>query len=271
VDNCSYAPPLSAEAYSACFLNYKKISSEWRAMGQWLQNKLLPGLPAQTIFSILSVGCGSGDFDLELINLLLRQYSSLQYDAVEPNSSFLEKFQHSLAQQAFSTVDLQLHALPFEAFSSQGGFNLVHFTHSLYYIPDRERAIRQALDLLKKDGLLLIFHQTPWGIHQIQRQFLKRAKGDEHEELSSQDISELLNQLGISYRMETVESFLDVSALHHNQLPMSDDLLSFFLECDARQLNNSFKKEVVDYIESISVIKNGHQILFHPVAVFILQ
>ncbi|MCX6669116.1 MAG: hypothetical protein NTV25_04820, partial [Methanothrix sp.] len=96
---------------------------------------------------VLSVGSGTGDFDLTLIRILLEKIHHISYVALDPNEEhnhiFLDRYRKS---------ELQLTSF---------------------------QIIQKAYDLLNPGGFLLIFHQTPLGINQIQRAYMRRIKGDE--------------------------------------------------------------------------------------------
>jgi len=167
-------------------------------------------------------------------------------------------------------VAFDLEVSCFETCRLQQAFDLVLLTHCLYYIPDRESAIRNAARLAGDKGSVLIFHQTPLGIDQVQQKFIKRVKGTDQEMYTSRDIQEILGRIDIPYRLEQVESHIDVSECLRPGSVEGEALLSFFLECDVRHLDPGLKQEVVDYIQGLSILDHGRSILHHPVAVFVL-
>lgn len=166
-------PSLSQDGYAKCFETYKKISSEWQLALRWIQDNLIGNLPDKDKFSALSVGSGTGDFDCQLIQVLKSKINVLEYVALEPNEMLCQQFKARIASPPFHDVQFEIHSVPFEEFNTGRRFDLVHLTHCLYYIPDRERAILYAVYLVLDDGRVLVIHQTPMGINQIQRMFLK--------------------------------------------------------------------------------------------------
>ena len=267
----SFAPPLSPEAYARCFQTFKKISTEYQSTMRWVKQHLLGRLAAKPNFAVLSVGTGSGDFDFEFIKALQRKLKELEYVAEEPNPVFNRELRFWLAHHRFRRLDFEIEPEPFEKLAAARRFDLVHFTHVLYYIPDRERAILHAMDLISPAGLILIFHQTPMGINQIQRRFLAQVKGHTGEMLTSQDIQAVLDKLDIRYNLEISEGYLDVSECLRPQSPVGLDLLSFFLESDVRCLSPERQEEIIDYLAALSIPEKGRRLLFHPVAIFSLS
>ena len=127
------------------------------------------------------------------------------------------------------------------------------------------------LGSLAERGLILVFHQTQLGINEIQRRFMKRAKGSENEIYSSRDIYRLLRSLKVSFDFVLLEGMLDVSDLFALHSHRSDLLLNFFLECRADLLSSEFKKEVVSFIKKLAIAENGRQLIHHPVGVFCIS
>lgn len=270
MEHCKFAAPLCQDDYARCFKTYKKISSEWKSMFEWIQDNLLGNFPDKESFSVLSVGSGAGDFDFQFIQILKSKFKALEYVALEPNKVFCQEFKAMIASHPFHDVRFEIHSVPFEEFSVDKRFNLVHLTQCLYYIPDRQRAILNALDMILDDGLVLIFNQTPMGINQIQRMFLKRVKGSEDKMFSSKELQAILDHHQIPYRLDVVDSFLDVSDCFRLNPESGGNLLSFILESDVRRLLPTTKREIVDYIQELSFYYQGRRLIFHPVAIFSL-
>jgi hypothetical protein len=74
----SPAKPLTDKEYAECFKAFKTVSAEWIAMSQWLDRKFLPLMARRDSAKVLSIGSGTGDFDLTLIRLA--QQGDPQYE-----------------------------------------------------------------------------------------------------------------------------------------------------------------------------------------------
>ncbi len=263
-----FAPPLSPDAYARCFQTFRRVSSEWRSMLHWVRDRLVRRLPRQESFAILSVGTGSGDFDFQFIRLIRAKVKDLHYVAEEPNKVFSRRLQTWVCAHHFRHVQFDLEPVPFEDLHAPGQFDLVHFSHVLYYLPDRAAALSHALELIHDDGQVLIFHQTPRGIHQLQRRFLAAVKGDDREMFSSLDLQELLDRRQIFYRLEVIPARVEVTECFQPGSAAGDDLLSFFLESDLRGVAPPRKQPILDYLREISFAEGNRTFLYHPVAVF---
>jgi histamine N-methyltransferase len=264
------APGLSPEAYAHCFVTFRQHSTEWLAMLRWCQEQLVARLPVKSPFSVLSVGTGNGDFDWRLIPILQTQLRNLDYVMVEPNKILAAGLRERLRRHDFTGVTFEIDPVCCENFAIRRPFDLIHFTHCLYYIPDRQRAIEHALQAIKGDGEVLIFHQTDLGIDQVQQRFIKRVKGDDREMCCSTDLEAILAAAEIGYRLEVVESHVNVSECFRPGSTVGEELLSFFLESDIRGVAPALKQEVVDYLYEITYMHEGRRLLHHPVAIFTL-
>lgn len=87
---------------------------------------------------------------------------------------------------------------------------------------------------------------------------------------SSKELQEILDHHQIPYDLDVVDSFLDVSDCFRLDSKSGQNLLSFFLECDVRQLMPAIQQEIVAYIQELSFYDRGRRLIFHPLAIFSL-
>lgn len=264
------APPLSPAEYAECFLCFKRISTEHHDMLAWVRDHLLEHLPVKDPFAILSIGCGIGDFDFQFIRVLKSRLKTLQYVMVEPNETMCRQLRDRISRHALPGVQYEIDPMTFEEFAIGRRFDLIHFTHCLYYLQDREGAILHALDSVPRDGLVLIFHQTPLGLDQIQRKFLQKVKGEVYEMFTSKEMERILNRNGIPYQVEEVNSFVDVSDCFRPDSQTGRNLLRFFLDSDVCRLGPEVQQEILEFLEELTLEEQGRRLLFQPVAIFCL-
>ena len=267
-DSVNFAPPLSERDYAKCFYAFKKISTELESMQKWLNDDFLPTCSWQDPLNILSIGSGDGEFDIELMKLILKRWRIGSYTAVDPNPHHNKKFQSRFHESNLNVSKLEIVPEAFTDMNPGKNFDLIHMTQCLYYIPDRVRAIQSAIDFLNNNGQILIFHQTAQGINEIQRRFLRNVKGDENEMYSCTEIYGVLTSLHVKFEFDTLEGRLDVSDLLTHESDNGIQLLNFFLECRADLLPHDVKQEVIDFIKNLAFSENSRQYLFHPVGVF---
>ena len=262
------APPLSDREYAECFDTFKQISTEWQSTQKWLTDDFLPQCAWTEPMNILSIGSGTGDFDLQLMKLILKHWRIESYVAVDPNLDHNEAFASRFRESGLPVQDFRILSQTFPVQNLDLKFDLIHMTHCLYYIPNRLKAIQGSLDILNNKGLILIFHQTPLGINEVQKSFLRRAKGYEGEMYSSKNIYRLLESLQVTFTFDIIDGILDVSEFAAPKSIRGKRLMNFFLECRADTLPPKFREEVRDFIKELAFLDNNRQVIFHPVGIF---
>lgn len=259
--------PLTDMEYAECFNAFKRVSSEWMAIEEWLAKDFVPSIGGRKSAKVLSIGSGTGDFDLILMRMLLDEIPDLSYTALDPNESHNEIFLDRYKNSGLQLASFRIIAKPFCEDSFEGGFDLIHLTHCLYYIPDRKMAIKRAYDLLNPGGILLIFHQTPLGINEIQRAYLKRAKGHEKELFSSYDIIQILKELKLKFNFDILISDVDVTdCIKENDI--GKKILNFFMESNLEGLDGTLRNEIICALKDVSRNDDGRYFLFHPSGIF---
>jgi len=259
--------PLTDKEYAECFNAFKRVSTEWTAMGQWLAKEFLPLMTDRDSAKILSIGSGTGDFDLTLMRLLQKEISDINYVALDPNPEHNSIFSERYKSSELKLSSFHIIPKPFGECNLQERFDLIHMTHCLYYITNRKDAILQAYNLLNPGGILLIFHQTSMGINEIQRAYLKRVKGNEKEMFSAHDILRIFVELELKVNFDILISDIDVT----DCIAENDDgrkVLNFFLESDLDGLDRSLKEEILQTLKSICRAEGGRYFLFHPCGIF---
>lgn len=273
IERCSVppAPDLSAAEYARCFRTYRSVSGECAAMLNWVR-KAAAGITLRSEpAAILSVGCGAGDFDLQVLRVLARRRKLISYVGLEPHALHRRAFAARLVRSPLPGVRAVVENKTFETYAGLRRFDLIFMTHCLYYIPDRERAIRKALALLRAAGCLVIFHQTARGIDALQRKFLLAVKGRVDERFSSRDLQAILDRCGIGYRLQYLSNRVDVSACFKPASRIGRDLLSFFFETDARHLPPPVGRAVRAYLKKLCVRRKDRWLMNHPMAVFAIR
>jgi SAM-dependent methyltransferase len=259
--------PLKDIEYAECFNAFKRVSSEWMAIEEWLSKDFVPGIGGRKSAKVLSIGSGTGDFDLILMQMLHNRIPNLYYTALDPNVEHNKIFLNRYKNLSLQLASFRIIAKPFYENCIEGGFDLIHLTHCLYYIPDRKAAIECAYEMLNPGGILLIFHQTPMGINEIQRTYLKRVKGNEKELFSSYDIIQILNELKLKFSFDILISDVDVTdCIKGNET--GKKILNFFMESNLDGLDGALRDEIICNLKEISRSEGGRYFLFHPGGIF---
>ena len=227
--------------------------------------------------SVLSIGSGEGDIDIEIIHSLLPSLNSpwkkLRYVALEPNPIHRDRFLKRLEKASFDeNVEVSVSEDCFEPgrFESEEKYDLVMLTHVLYYFKEPYQAIQTALSQTKESGQVVIVHQTATGIPQIQREHMLEAKGDENEMFAAEDIKNLLDTKSHQHQYHHVDARLDVTECLQ-RLEAGVKIMSFCMECDLRQLQEAkFAKILQAFWRLAEIEDTGKAYMQEPIGVFVL-
>lgn len=181
---------------SAAFIEYSSRTTERDDLTKWFEEHVVP---LDGIKTMLCVGCGSG-FDL---CLALRIKGLTHVTMLDPNKAQLE-----VAMKAISveTATIEVKCLSFEEFIPEIQYDLILFSHVLYYIPERMAALRKAMVMLTDGGFILIFHQTEHGINELQHLFNSTKYSycfkDLEEELVAENIAHKASIIDSVFRID---------------------------------------------------------------------
>ena len=286
------APALDDDFYAESYELRKAASTMTNVAIDWFRRqagvllKREETLSEDKTFSVLSVGSGAGDADVEIIRALLDELSprweKLRYVALEPNPTHREGFLQrlneissdgeaclwdkrlniSVVEQRFEELDLG---------ENQPEYDLVLFVHVFYYFEEPAEIIQRALRLTKEGGQVVIVHQTPIGIPEIQRKYMRDIKGDENEMFTTADIQKLLNETVERYQFYEIDAHLDVTeCLRQTEAGLK--IMSFCMECDLRNLHEAKVAQILQSFWNLAEIRpNGNAFIREPIGVFILE
>lgn len=278
------APPLDDEFYAESYELRKAASTMTVTAIDWFRRNLTVLLeeiyshsPRSDTFSVLSIGSGEGDIDMDIIHNIIPKlnprWKQLSYVALEPNPIHRQCFLQRLEQASLGkNVEVSVRDDCFEPgrFESQQKYDLVLLTHVLYYFDEPYQAIQSALNQTKEGGRVVIVHQTGTGIPQIQRECMLEAKGNQNEMFTAEDIRSLLDTQSHPHQFHHVEARLDVTeCLQRSEAGIN--IMSFCLECDLRQLQEAKFTNILQAFWRLAEIENsGKAFINEPIGVFVL-
>lgn len=280
-----FAPALNEQLYAESYELRKAASTMTQASIEWFKQNLAtvlmqsrPALGNDETLSVLSIGSGEGDIDLEIINSLTpnldHPWKRLQYVALEPNPIHRDRFLQRLHHTAGSdTIDVSVRGDYFDPNQPimPEQYDLVLLTHVLYYFDDPSQAIRHALAHTKPHGQVVIVHQAATGIPQIQRDHMLDIKGDENEMFTAEDIQSLLDHQSWPYQLHPVDAQLDVTSCLQ-QLDKGVKIMSFCMECDLSQLQEAKFARVLQAFWRLAKINDrGEAFIREPLGLFVVK
>ena len=280
-----FAPELNDDFYAQSYELRKKASTMTDVTISWFQNNIqsliketYPQSKQDDSFSVLSIGSGEGDIDMEIINSLLsnlnKQNKSLKYTAFEPNSQHYNRFLEKVNKASFGeNIEILIHNDCYEAddFKSKEQYDLVVLSHVLYYFNEPLDIIKNAINQTKENGKVVIVHQTATGIPEIQQEYMLEVKGDQDEMLTAEDIRNLLEIESYQHQFHCIEAHLDVTqCLMRSQKGIQ--IMSFCMECDLRQLTEDKLTKIIKAFENLAEIEESQKALIkEPIGIFVLK
>lgn len=270
IDRIEGLRPLTGEYYLQSHLAFRGSSNQQSMILRCLKNNIQLLIPAQKEgkgdVSVLSVGCGSGIIDEPLIRIMLKHWSTIAYDGIDPNWEECQAFESRMNQIDFQQVKTRVLCQSLEQFVPNRTYNLVHFIHVLYHFDDVWQAIQSALNFLKPGGNILIFHTPDNDLNSFMKSTQSQLAG--YVPLLSSQLKSLLDEHNVSYHMETIRAILDVTECFNPQSSLQEKLLSFIVYADVRQVSKKDKQELLNTLKSFTFRNNDRYHVAHEVDVF---
>jgi len=228
-----------------------------------------PSRESAGVFAVLSVGCGDGELDLELIMALSNALAAaapgaaprnLHYVGLEPTVSdataFTARIEEARQQgrlpsqvvayvrqerfddgpkQPAATREEEEVAQITTVFHSEAAFDLVVCAGTMSYFRDTPATVGRMLAQTKSGGRLLIV-QPSSGVPELQGELMKMARGNEAHLCSAEQVKHLLSQFKLPpFSMSYVTATLSCTECLL-RTPTGLQIISHCLECDVRRL-----------------------------------
>lgn len=283
-ENSSIAPPLENDIYAEFYQLRKNASTMTASTIEWIHNHLkclldeMRGKTGSDTLSVLSIGSGEGDIDIEIIQEiwphLNPQWTHLKYDALEPNLTHKNSFVKRLNEKSFDDhISVSVHNTSFggvDGFENNESYDFVLLIQVLYYFKAPSEIIQRALAKTKSTGRVIIVHQSAIGIPEIQGEHMLSLKGDKNEFLTTENIKGLLAEEGNIYRYHNVNAHLDVTeCLNKSEVGLK--ILSFCMECYLHNIPNKKLTRLLQSMRNHAEVKDEGSVLYEPIGVFIID
>jgi SAM-dependent methyltransferase len=166
---------------------------------------------------MLSVGCGTGNFDRTLIRNLLAEGWRLTFHGVDPCKGAVEEFQkHVEETELLPRADYQFHDCAFEDFHSDERYDLVTFGHVVYYIKDLNAILLKARTFL--NGPHARVHVLVTRLCDVNIPFTDVMLHFQNVKVSySAEVQDVLTRNGVPFSMRDCGGFQNVVALFEEE------------------------------------------------------
>lgn len=220
-------------------------------------------------FSILSVGSGSGLFEVPMLKKLLAEGKKVsRFTGVDIDEDANRLLKDALNTEFASLLDNEIVSASFDAFNPKEPADIILYNHVFEYIREGQLDwMRKSLDLLAAGGKLLLFSPIQGGINAIYEQNMNEHF--DYVPYYSADIEKMLSDAGMAFSKERIEGECDISLLDElDNDPNGTRLLSFLTQVDCRKVPGEQLAEQVSYFKSLA--QQGDKRIPHPTDFFVL-
>lgn len=105
-------------------------------------------------YSVLEVGSGHGVYTIIFQKLFKKVL------ALDQESELIELLNNKISENGIDNISTVVSK--FEDFNTKSKFDMILFTQSLLWMPDKQKAILKCDKLLKKNGYLIIIEPIAW-------------------------------------------------------------------------------------------------------------
>lgn len=233
------------------FLNFQEHTNQKQNSALYLMNELnewIKNLVLLNNFSYLDVGCGFGDLTLSIIKTI-QKYSAVNSVALDPSQQLLAMFKENINEQVIDLI-----CSTWETYQPTQRFHFISSIHTFYYVDDWQTTISKMLSTLDDHGQICIALRSNDPVCQFRNYFYKKIHHNEKRERSCDELCLLLDKLGIKYKLNYVNSTLDVrDCILRNE--KGKKLLEFILRQPYANLE-ALHDEIISYFKHIE--ENGH-------------
>ncbi|MCB0357560.1 MAG: class I SAM-dependent methyltransferase, partial [Bdellovibrionales bacterium] len=190
--------------------------------------------------SVLSIGAGSGEVELEL----LKQFD-LKLGYIDPSESLAEKFQADMRSTAKTELMQDFHVGTFETFETKNKYDLIMAIHSWYYISTDIKTFKKLFNALSTRGKAFILLTT-------KADFTKELISEfcpERKNFTSEDFDVALESLGIVhkvYKFQVPVNYKSCFARGGFSV-FGQNWISYFLRRDYESLTQNMKNELLEF------------------------
>lgn len=266
--NLDEVPPLESERYSLTHAVFESRSDQRQRIIDWLLAEEPPRKPAGRPIRVLGVGCGAGEVDVAVARELGSDAETLVYVGVDPNRAQSASFERTFEAADIPGVRVEVAVEAFEDFEFPESFDLIHFVHSLYYMPDPAEALVRARSSLAPEGRLLFVHAPLEELNDLAVRFYDKSYA--RPTLFANDFSKLLESWNWSFERTRLDARVDVTPFIDNERETGAALRDFIVQVNVDRLPSSVADVIERYLRLIAFQDEGRSFIAHPVDAFVV-
>ncbi len=259
-------PPLEGERYKDGQLIFRHSSNQQQLMLDWLGKNFVSQLGSEPI-SFLSIGAGTGIFDVPIIQEFVRRGLQIEYEGIDPNGNVLRLLENSLRPLAGEKLQVSVILSDFESYHALKKFNFILLVHTHYFFRDLRENLQKAWDLLEDGGTIILYSALDIFLSQFFNVTFQSNFG--HPPWLSHHIQNGLKTLNIPFHRESINAVLDITACFGPDEKAAHDLLAFIIHADVTDKPGT--DVLLGCLKENSRRENGRYLLPHTVDVFTIR
>ena len=217
---------------------------------------------------ILSVGCGSGILDNQLISAIASSPEHFEYTGVDPNPVACRRFREDFEKLALPNVKLEVRTEAVESLNINNPFDIIQLTHALYYFKDPADTLGKLRRLLAPGGKLIIVQAPNEYLNQLSECFWSHPTGQDI--WFSECLEKYLIKQKIEFTCQRIYGEVDVTRCFNEGCPHGEKLLDFITQSDCRESDAEVRERCLHFLKKISRVDGERLKVEHPTDVFVV-
>jgi len=211
----------------------------------------------------------TGILDKKLIPLFQPLVSQIHYVGIDPNQEACILFEENVSSLQTQNVSISAHVTQLENYETEQRFDLTLMVHVLYYFSNPYLPILTSYNLLKPKGKAVIVVALDDALNSFFKEVWRSMCG--YQPCLSPTVESILLEREISYEKYSILAQINVTECFIQGSEVGEQLLSFIFHSDIRKMPASNKRELTDYLVSMSYQENGKLYVPHPADIYIME
>lgn len=261
-------PPLAPTRYAQAHAVWEAASDQRAVLRDWLVAELPPLVEHVTDrpLAVLGVGVGDGSVDAPVAAALAAGGRRVDYVGVEPHRPSASAFAMRLAGLVLPGLSVRTQVGPFTRRPGTDPVDLVHFVHSLYYVPDLGGALDLALAELGPGGVLVTLTAPLQPLCVLTEALAPR---DGHRQWFAEDVRAALAGRGRAVRVVPLTGRLDLTPVWEDPAGTGELLLDFLVQGRTAGMPAEVRELVLDHLAAL-VLPGPGRVVPHPLEVLVV-
>jgi SAM-dependent methyltransferase len=260
---------LSDDRFDVTHETFERSSSQQQLVLKTLKELISNHEASPGALRILSVGCGSGILDNQLISALASSAGTFEYTGVDPNPVACHRFREEFKNLALENVKLNVKTETVESLNINEPFDIIQLTHALYYFKDPADTLEKLRSLLALGGKLIIVHAPNECLNQ-----LSECLWSHHAEQDiwfSESLEEHLVKQDIEFTSHRIHGEVDVTQCFEDGCPHGENLLDFITQSNCRESGGEVRARCLHLLKKFCRVDGESLKIEHPADVFVVM